>query len=174
MTIECCNLIWLQCEPIWTCWHRPGNSDQCSSGVKETEAKSRQEDIIDFPTTFHQSFPPAARFLPALVPCSGGCDDDRRQKLRTFTFAVRWRSSQYHGCQGCQQIRSDWPRNGTNPGLFKISFSFQYILALASQNILKRIFKKSRICPILGPIWPDFVATLTSLLNKPSFYTICR
>ena len=47
------------------------------------------------------------------------------------------------------QNGSDWPPNGTNPGLFQIRFP--YILA-QRQNVLKSDLKKSLICPIWGPI----------------------
>ena len=44
---------------------------------------------------------------------------------------------------------SDWPPNRTNPGLFQIRL--QYIW-LDEPNVLKSDLKKSRICPIWGPI----------------------
>ena len=35
----------------------------------------------------------------------------------------KWDQASIQGCQSCPQILSDWPPNGTNLGLFKISFS---------------------------------------------------
>ena len=55
---------------------------------------------------------------------------------------------------------SNWVRlapNGTNPGLFQIIF--QCIWRRGQSDL-----KKTRICPIWGPIWPTLDPNLPSLL----------
>ena len=61
------------------------------------------------------------------------------------------------------QSGSDWTPNWTNPGLFQIRF--QYIW-LDEPNVLNSDLKKSRICPISGPIWPTLEPNLPSLSGR--------
>ena len=56
------------------------------------------------------------------------------------------------------QMESDCPPNGTNLGLFKISFSTFW---LGEPKCTEIDLKKSQICPIWGTIWSYLGATAT-------------
>ena len=71
----------------------------------------------------------------------GGVPQDRKFSLVIYLFIN-------HGCQGWLRIGSDWPPNLTNLGLFKIIFSFLYILAHHVNNVLKLILKSPRFVPV--------------------------
>ena len=104
----------------------------------------------------------------------------RRGYLDTFHFTYQprtltsirdhqWVTEHYEsGMVGLVPKGSDWIPNWTNPGLFQIRFQ---IIWLIEPNVLKSDLKKSRICPIWGPIWPTLEPNLPSLAKHQNLQT---
>ena len=69
-------------------------------------------------------------------------------QILTFKDVVNWTANDHIlklDVKFCIQIGSDWPPNGTNVGLFKISFSTFW---LGDPKCTETDLKKSQICPI--------------------------
>ena len=74
---------------------------------------------------------------------------------------------------GMVGLAPKWVRlapNETNPGLFQIRFQ---CIWRRVPNALKSDLKKSRICPIWGPIWPTLEPNLPFLDGRYRFTSNC-